>query len=94
MISTWNIASATRPNNFEAFTEIVKNSARENNSLEVVALIVVKGYGCNNYALMIAGPEKEAEMFIRSVTMVLQPAKYSRVDGDPAIKIGDFRCDI
>lgn len=94
MISTWNIASATRPHDFTAFTDIVKESARENGALEVVALIVVKGYGCANYALMITGPEKEAEAFIRSMTMVIQPAKYSRVDGDPAIKVGDFRCDI
>lgn len=85
MKTAWNIASATKPNNFEVFVSLLKSSAGEHGKLELIAFVVAPGPGCNNYGLMLLGEEHEAERFIQAVTAALFPAKYSRCDGDPAL---------
>ena len=88
--TSWNIASATRPKDWDAFVEILKLSAAEHSKLTLVGAVVTGGPGCNNYGPMIGGPEMAAENFVGQVTMALMPSKYGRCDGDPALEEGKF----
>lgn len=94
MIHEFCIASATRPHDFALFADAVKNAASSRGKLECVALVVVPGFGCNNYGVMLTGPEDEAVKFIESMTMALQPGKYSRVKNDPELRLGRFECTL
>ncbi len=91
MITCWNIASLTRPTSFDKFTECLKGVAKEHQKLELKSMVVAAGPGCNNYGMMLEGEEEDAEVFIRQVTMALQPAKYSQLPGDPLLQDGVFK---
>lgn len=90
MKTSWNIASATKPNNFEVFVGLVKSSAAEHGKLELIGFVVAPGPGCNNYGLMLSGEEAEAERFVQAFTNALFPAKYGRCEHDPMLVEGQF----
>lgn len=90
MITTWNVASATKPRDFNSFVAFVKESAAEHGKLQLVAFVLAAGPGCNNYGMMLEGEEAEAKRFVEAFTLAVMPAKYGRSEGDPAIHVGQF----
>jgi hypothetical protein len=88
------IATVQKPlsqEHFSKLVEMVKSSAAEGgNTLQ--GLVIVPGQGCWNWGVMLDGPDEER--FMESLTLVLQPGKYSRApDDDPAVSEGVFRFD-
>lgn len=88
----YNIASATKPKDFEQFTQFLKDCAAPH--LTLTSFVVVPGPGCNNYGLALDGPADHAESFARELCMALQPAKYSKLTNDPELKPGRFECTL
>ena len=80
-----NIATSKKPNDVPAFFEAVKAAFPE-----ISAGVIAEGYGCNNFGFIIDGPDEAAERIANELTMALMPSKWSKCDGDPMLKPGEF----
>ena len=87
------IATATIPKSQDDFTALmsaVRQAANEV-QLDVTGAIWTGGPGCSNFALDIVGPDDDVELFAKTLTSHLMPAKWCETD-DP-IAPGDV-CEI
>jgi hypothetical protein len=85
----FNIASATKPHDAQAFIALVRDAA-EKEGFHIDAIAIVPGPGCRNYGIQITGPEGRTTKWAEAFCIALQPGKYSEVKNDPALRIGEF----
>jgi len=52
-------------------------------NIKVEGLKLVEGPGCLNLGLSLEGPKKEAEQFVKGLTLNLMPARYSQAGDKP-----------